>query len=91
MRGRVERRSYPALRWLAGKPPWLPAVGLGAVLVLGLVLGGVVGGLLIGLIAAYAAWLGYLAWPAVTWRGRLVRVATVAALLAVAGTTGADA
>ena len=80
----MERRSFPALAWLAARPAWLPALVLGGLLLAGLWWGGLVGGSLLLVLAAYAGWLAYLSWPAVATRGRLWRLAAVGLLLAAA-------
>jgi hypothetical protein len=78
LRGAVERRSTPVLRWLSARPKML--LPLLSVLLL---LGGLAAPLpvavpLLLVLLAVVGWLTYLSWPAVHGTGRLLRVATVA-------------
>lgn len=54
----------------------------------GAVLGGVLGALMILVVAGFAGWLAYLAWPRLESPERLMRLAPIALLLAVALVAG---
>jgi hypothetical protein len=65
-------------------PAWL-APGLAAVLLIaGLAIGGIGGAIALCGLAVILAWLGALSWPRVPLQGRLLRVAVVAGVLALA-------
>jgi hypothetical protein len=78
VRGAVERRSAPVLRWLSARPK---------VLLPGLVVVLLVGGLaapppwsllLLACLGLLLLWLAYLSWPALDGRARALRVAMLA-------------
>lgn len=86
MRVRIEHASVPVLTRLATLPPWLPFLLMLALILVGGFVGGIVGTVLIGLAALVVAWLLYLAWPRLTPPERLMRVAVLALVAAVAVT-----
>ena len=86
MRVRIEHASVPVLTRLATLPPWLPFLLMLALILVGGFVGGIVGTVLIGLAALVVAWLLYLAWPRLTPPERLMAVAVLALVAAVAVT-----
>jgi hypothetical protein len=80
----MEQRSAVALVYLRHLPRWVPPIVLAVLLVAGLAVRGPVGAAALCVVAAFLAWLGYLSWPRLAGAGRLVRVAAVALLLALA-------
>jgi hypothetical protein len=86
LRGQVEDASRPLLLRLHGWPR--PVLPLGTVV---LVLVGVLGPPAVGLVALavvalFVGWIAYLSWPAVPASGRLLRVAMVVLVVALAVT-----
>ena len=82
LRGTVERASAPALLWLSARPKFLIPL-LSAVLLLGgLATPLAVGVPLLVLLLLLVGWLGYLSWPVVQGAQKVVRLATVALVLA---------
>ena len=86
LRATVERGSIPLLRPLAGLPPWLPFLAVLALILAGAVFGGPGGAVAIGLAVLVLGWLLYLSWPRLTPLERLMRLAVLAVVLAVATT-----
>lgn len=86
LRVRIEHASYPVLQRLAALPPWLPFLLMLVLILVGGFVGGVVGTVLIGLAALVIAWLLYLAWPRLAPVERMMRVAVLALVAAVAVT-----
>lgn len=80
----VERASARPLVFLHQLPAWLPPLAMLALLITGFALPGWAGATALVLVAALLAWLGYVSWPALAARGRLLRVAAVACVLAIA-------
>ena len=82
LRGQVERASAPVLVWLRARPKLIIPV-LSAVLLLGGLAAPVaVGVALLVLLLLLVSWLGYLSWPVVQGAQKVVRLATVALVLA---------
>jgi hypothetical protein len=80
----LERASAQPLLYLRQLPRWLPPLVLAALLVAGLALRGPGGAAALVLLAAFLAWLAALSWPVLSGQSRLLRVAGVAATLALA-------
>jgi hypothetical protein len=80
----LERASAHYVAYLRQLPRWLLPTLTAALLVLGLAVRGWPGAIALVLVAAFLSWLAALSWPALPARSRLLRVATVACLLAVA-------
>jgi hypothetical protein len=83
-RSSVERSSARPLLFLRQLPAWLPPLATLALLITGFALPGWIGGTALALVAVFLGWLGYLSWPALAARGRLLRVAAVACVLVLA-------
>lgn len=83
-RQRIERRSAVLATFLYRLPRWLPPIALAALFVAGLALGGAGGAVLLLVLAAFLGWLAYLSWPSLAGQGRLLRVAAIAVLVAIA-------
>jgi hypothetical protein len=83
-RQRLQGRSALPLVYLRHLPAWLPPTVLAALLVAGLAVKGWPGTVALCVVAAFLGWLAFLSWPALTARGRLGRVLTIAGLLVVA-------
>lgn len=84
LRRSLERRSGPVLVLLGRAPRAVPFLIVLALLVGGLALTGPAGGVLLLVLLAFAAWVTYLAWPALHPGPRVVRVVVLALLLAAA-------
>ncbi len=84
VRARIERASIPALTQLAKLPTWLPMVVVAALILIGAFLGGVVGAILVGVALVGLLWLLYLSWPHLTPSLRMMRIAVLVLLLAIA-------
>lgn len=84
LRSAVERRSRPVLAWLTQRPSWLLPLTSVLLLLGGLLAPPAAGMPLLFALAALLGWLTYLSWPKVAGGGRLMRVAVVAGLLALA-------
>jgi Family of unknown function (DUF6703) len=80
----VEGSSARPLVFLHQLPRWLPPVVLLVLLVTGFAVPGWIGAAALVLVAGFLGWLGYLSWPALSARGRLLRLAAVACMLALA-------
>ena len=81
-RGKVERRSAPALVWLSARPKFLLPLLIVVLLIGGLAAPTPVGAPLLVLLLGLVAWLSYLSWPVLDSTPRLIRVALVGLLLA---------
>ncbi len=82
VRTAVERRSAPLLVVLSRQPrALLPIVSAGLLAGVVFLPPAVAAGCLV-LLLAQVGWLSYLSWPAVDGRGRAVRIASLALLLA---------
>ena len=84
LRAAVERRSLPLLSWLTQRPSWLLPLVSVLLLVGGLFAPPAAGLPLLLALAALLGWLTYLSWPKVAGGGRLMRVAVVVGLVALA-------
>src|ERR1700739_954865 len=82
-RRRIERSSARPLVWLHPQPVWFPPVLVGGPLILGLAAPGGLGAAALVLVAAFLGWLASLSWPRLAPAGRLLRLASVAAVLIV--------
>jgi hypothetical protein len=80
----VERSSARPLLYLRQLPRWLPPLVMLALLIAGFAVPGAIGAAALVLVAAFLAWLGYLSWPSLAARGRLLRIVAIAFLLALA-------
>jgi hypothetical protein len=80
----LRRRSALPLAYLRHLPAWLAPTVLAALLVTGLAVKGWPGTVALCAVAAFLGWLAFLSWPTLAGGGRLGRVVTIAALLAVA-------
>ena len=80
----LERASARYVAYLHQLPRWLLPMVTAALLVLGLAVPGWPGAVALVLVAAFLSWLAALSWPALPSRSRLLRVATIGCLLAVA-------
>lgn len=80
----LERSSARPLIFLHGLPRWLPPVVLAGLLLAGLTVRGWGGAAALAVVAAFAAWLAALSWPRLGPQGRLLRVAGVCCMLALA-------
>ncbi len=83
-RRRVEQSSAKPLVWLHQQPVWLPPVVVAVLLIVGLAVPGWLGATALVLVAAFLGWLAALSWPRLAGGGRLLRLASVAAVLVVA-------
>jgi hypothetical protein len=72
------------LVFLHALPAWVPPVVLAAALVAGLALRGIGGAIALLVVAAVLGWLALVSWPRLSPAGRLLRVAVVALVIAVA-------
>ncbi len=83
-RASIEQRSATPLLWLHQLPAWLLPVLAVVLLVTGLAVGGWGGAIALCGLAGVLGWLAVLSWPRLSAQGRLLRLATVAAVLVVA-------
>jgi hypothetical protein len=83
-RRRIEQASARPLVLLHQMPVWLPPVLVAALLVVGLAVPGPVGAVALLLVAGFLGWLAALSWPQTKGSGRLLRVAALGCVLAVA-------
>jgi hypothetical protein len=81
----VERASARPLMYLRQLPRWLVPLAMILLLVAGFAVPGWGGAVALVLLAACLAWLGYLSWPALAGGGRLLRIAAIVCVLALAG------
>ena len=81
---RAQRRSRDALVGVAMRPRWLLPVLAAVLFVTGLATRGPASALALAGVAALLAWLASHSWPVIDPQGRLLRVAAVVVLLAVA-------
>ncbi len=84
LRSRVETTSRPLLLHLHALPRLIVPVGTLVLIAIGAF--APMPYALVGFAIAFLfiAWVAYLAWPAVTWSGRLLRLAMLALLVALA-------
>jgi Family of unknown function (DUF6703) len=81
LRREVERRSAAPLLYLHQLPGWVVPIAFVAVLIAGLAVKGWAGSAALAVIAAFLGWFSYLSWPSLSAPGRLLRLATLTALL----------
>ncbi len=86
LRGAVERASRPALVGLSRMSPLVPFALMLVLIVVGLFLPGVAGFVLLVLALLFVGWLLYLGWPAFSTSERLMRLAVIVLVAAVAVT-----
>jgi hypothetical protein len=79
-----EHRSATSLLWLHQLPAWLLPVLAAGLLVAGLAIGGVGGAVALCGLAVVLGWLATVSWPRLSAPGRLLRVAVICGLLALA-------
>jgi uncharacterized protein DUF6703 len=80
----MERSSARPLVWLHQQPVWFPPVLVAVLLIVGLAVPGWLGAAALVLVAGFLGWLASLSWPRLAPAGRLLRLASVAAVLVVA-------
>jgi len=84
-RQKFEQRSAPAILMLSRLPRWAFPILMALVLVAGLMIPNqIIGGILLLILVGFLAWLTALSWPMLTTSGRILRVITILAALAVA-------
>lgn len=83
-RRELEQRSAPLLGALIRAPRWLLPIVLVALLLAGLAAPPILGGAALLALVAVLTWLAFLSWPGISSRGRLLRAAAIALLLALA-------
>ena len=83
-RTRLEQNSATSLLWLHQLPRWLFPVLAVALLVAGLAIAGWGGAIALCGLAAVLGWLALLSWPRLSAQSRLLRLAVVVAVLAIA-------
>jgi hypothetical protein len=81
---RAQRRSRDVLIGVARRPRWLLPVLAAVLLVTGLATQGLASALALVAVAGLLAWLASHSWPVIDPQGRLLRVAAVVVLVAVA-------
>ncbi|CAA9339441.1 MAG: hypothetical protein AVDCRST_MAG61-3391 [uncultured Friedmanniella sp.] len=84
LRASVERSSRPLLLRLHGLPRAVVPLGTVVLVLVGVLAPRAVGLLALTLVGLFVGWIAYLSWPAVSASGRLVRVAMVALVVALA-------
>jgi hypothetical protein len=80
----LEHRSATSLLWLHQLPAWLLPVLAAGLLVAGFAVGGVGGAVALCGLAVVLGWLAAVSWPRLSGQGRLLRVAVVCGVLAIA-------
>jgi hypothetical protein len=85
-RRRLENHSRPVLVRLTALPKPVVPIATIALLTIGVLAPPAVGLVALGLVALFVAWLTFLAWPAVSVGGRLVRLLMVGLVLVLAAT-----
>ena len=80
----IERRSAAPIVFLHGLPKWVLPLALLAALIVGFAVPGLAGGVTLAVVAVILGWFGYLSWPMLATPARLLRCATIAAVLAIA-------
>ena len=83
-RASIERASATPLLWLHQLPTWLLPILAVALLVAGLAVRTWPGAVALCGVAAILGWLAVLSWPRLNVQGRLLRVAVIAAVVAIA-------
>ena len=80
----IERLSLRPAAYLHHLPRWLPPVAVAILFVAGIAIHGWAGAAMLLVVACFAGWLAVLSWPALRPQRRALRVAVLAALLALA-------
>ena len=80
----LEKASATPLAFLYQLPRWLAPSVLAGLFVVGAFVRGWIGAVAICLVAVFIGWLASLSWPALSAPGRLLRVAIIILLLALA-------
>lgn len=83
-RPRGGARSYAVLKRLHAMPRWTLPLATIVLVFVGMFAGPVIGGLCLLALAAFLGWLGYLAWPQLRRRDRLIRALVLGMLTGVA-------
>ena len=83
-RATVTDRTAVYAAYLGGLPLWLPLVVVAALMAAGLLVGGVTGAVLLVAVAGLAGWLAVLGWDGTPPGGRVMRLAVIVVLLAIA-------
>ncbi|MGE5288973.1 MAG: DUF6703 family protein [Micromonosporaceae bacterium] len=81
LRREVERRSAGPLVFLHQLPGWAVPLAFVAVLVTGLAVKGWIGAAALAVVTASLGWFSYLSWPSLEAPGRMLRAATIIALI----------
>lgn len=84
MRTSVERASRPLLVRLHVLPRAVVPLGTVVLVMVGVLAPPAVGLVALAVVALFVGWVAYLSWPAVTASGRLIRLAMVALVVALA-------
>jgi Family of unknown function (DUF6703) len=84
LRRGIERRSAAPLVFLHGLPKWVLPLALLAALIAGFTVPGAAGGAALAAVAVILGWWAYLSWPMLAAPARLLRCATIVAVLAIA-------
>jgi hypothetical protein len=80
----LEQASAKPVAFLHQLPPWLVPIVLAGLFVAGALAAGWVGAVALCLVAAFIGWLASLSWPVLRPPGRLLRLAIITLLLALA-------
>jgi len=80
----LEKASAKPIAFLHQLPAWLVPIVLAGLFVAGALAAGWAGAVALGLVAAFIGWLASLSWPTLSAPGRLLRVAIISVLLALA-------
>jgi hypothetical protein len=80
----LEHRSATSLLWLHQLPAWLLPVLAAGLLVAGFAVRGAGGAIALCGLAVVLGWLAAVSWPRLSAHGRLLRVAVICAVLAIA-------
>lgn len=80
----LEHRSATSLLWLHQLPAWLLPVLAAGLLVAGIAVGGVGGAVALCGVAVVLGWLAAVSWPRLSAPGRLLRIAVICGVLAIA-------
>lgn len=80
----LERSSARPLVFLHQLPRWLPPLALATLLLAGLTVRGWMGAAALAVVAAFLGWLAALSWPRLAPQSKLLRVAAVCCVLALA-------
>ena len=83
LRESFERASLPALTYISSLPRFVPFLAILGLVIAGLLIPGW-GWVLIVLVVLLLAWIGALAWPRLSMPERLMRVAVVVMMAAIA-------